>query len=108
MLKTKCGLILFNKAMMIRAAKISKCHVNSANRCIVDNMRADLYAVYSILILQRIGMGTMMTVNGVASHAFHSPRKSNRVVDAENLFPNAGDTLKISIRPLPVCLLREK
>lgn len=92
----------------VHAVKISKCHVNSANRCMSNNMRVDLYVAYSELILQHIGMGTTMIANGVASHAFHSPRKSNRVVDAKNLFPNAVDTLKISIRPLPKYLLKEK
>lgn len=91
-----------------KSVNISICHVNSANHCIVDNMHGDLYAVYLILILQHIDMGTMMIVNDVASHAFHSLRKSNRVVDAKNLFPNAGDTLKISIRLLPICLLKER
>lgn len=92
----------------VNAVKISRCRVSSANHCIVDNMHDDLYAVYSISILQHIGMGTMMIVNAVASHAFHSLRISNRVFDAKNLSPNAVDTLKISIRPLPICLLKEK
>lgn len=49
-----------------------------------------------------------MIVNAVASHAFHSLQQSNRVVDAKNLFPNVVDTVKISIRLLPIIFIEGK
>lgn len=49
-------------------------------------MRVHLCAVYSILILQHIGMGIAMIVSDEASHAFHFLQKSSQADDAKNLF----------------------
>lgn len=86
------------------AVNISKCHVNSTSRCIVDNMHVDLCVVYSIKALHYIDMDKWMIANVVASHAFRSLRKSNRAVGANSPFPTFVNTLKISTRPSPILL----
>lgn len=70
-------------------------------------MRADLYAAYLILILRHIGMGIMMIVNVVASHAFHFLRISNQAFDANSPCPNVVSTVETVIHLPPVLLERK-
>lgn len=86
----------------ISSVNILKFRVSASNYYMLGSRRGRLCAVYSILILQRIGMGKEMIVNDVAFHAIHSLRKSSRVFDVDSPYPNVADTVKIVIRPPPV------
>lgn len=81
-----------------------KCHAHSSNRCIGDSTHARLCAAYSEWALRRIGTGTVTIADGVASRAYDSPRKSNRVDGANSLCPSVANNAKRVVRPPPICV----
>lgn len=91
-----------NYVLIFLSVNISKCRASSSSHCISDNRHVRLCAVYSILILQHIGMGIVMIVNVVASRAFHSLQKSSQVDDEDNPCPIFVNISKIAIHPQPI------
>lgn len=108
-----CGLnsrtmteVLWRKAALFscECVNTAKCHVHSTNRCNGDSTHAHLCAAYSELALRHIGTGTVTIADDVASHAYDSPRISNRVDGANSLCPSVANNAKTVVHLPPICV----